>query len=157
MFKIIKTQTLYQILGVETTSTQDQIKKAYRKLIIKVHPNKVVENKKSQATVKFKEIAGAYEVLSDQEKRKTYDNIYGDIEKAIEFVNRALDVLKLFKNNNKNKQEYIKRGNEFIIKLKSLLNISNFNKSKEEYKKYMINIKLYINDLVKNQKNKKNN
>src|SRR6056297_2361662 len=65
----------YEILGVSKDATQDDIKKAYRKLIKKWHPDLHKENKKD-AEVKFKEISEAYEVLSDTEKRAMYDR-YG--------------------------------------------------------------------------------
>lgn len=62
----------YQILGVSNKSTDSEIKKAYRKLAIKYHPDK---NKEEGADVKFKEIAEAYETLGDSEKRSQYDLI----------------------------------------------------------------------------------
>ncbi|MBV5317259.1 MAG: J domain-containing protein [Desulfobulbaceae bacterium] len=64
----------YQVLGVAKTATADEIKKAYRKLAIKYHPDKNQGNKKLEE--KFKEISEAYAVLSDPEKRKQYDT-YG--------------------------------------------------------------------------------
>ncbi len=64
----------YQVLGVAKTASADDIKKAYRKLAIKFHPDKNQGNKKSEE--KFKEISEAYAVLSDPEKRKQYDT-YG--------------------------------------------------------------------------------
>ena len=63
----------YEILGVEKTATADEIKKAYRKLAKKYHPDANSDNKE-EAEKKFKEIAEAYEVLSDDTKRKQYDN-----------------------------------------------------------------------------------
>lgn len=66
----------YETLGVSKTATQDEIKKAYRKLAIKWHPDKNIDNQE-QASKKFKEISEAYEVLSDEAKRKTYD-MYGE-------------------------------------------------------------------------------
>ena len=62
----------YDILGVSKTATQDEIKKAYRKIAIKYHPDKNPGNK--EAEEKFKEAAEAYSVLSDENKRKEYDN-----------------------------------------------------------------------------------
>ncbi|EXJ81181.1 DnaJ like subfamily B member 4 [Capronia epimyces CBS 606.96] len=65
---------LYDALSVSPTATQDEIKKAYRKAALKWHPDK---NKDSpNASEKFKEVSQAYEVLSDPEKRKVYDQ-YG--------------------------------------------------------------------------------
>jgi hypothetical protein len=66
--------SLYEILGVNSDATQDEIKKAYRKLARKYHPD---VNKDAGAEEKFKEINGAYEVLGDETKRKQYDT-YGD-------------------------------------------------------------------------------
>ena len=63
----------YKILGVDKSATQDEIKKAYRKLAMKHHPDRNAGNKSSEE--KFKEITEANEVLSDPEKRKKYDTL----------------------------------------------------------------------------------
>lgn len=65
----------YQILGVHKNSTQEDIKKAYRKLALKWHPDKNPDNK-DEAEKRFKELSEAYEVLSDENKRGIYDR-YG--------------------------------------------------------------------------------
>ena len=61
----------YDILGVDKSASGDEIKKAYRKIAIKFHPDKNPDDK--DAEEKFKEAAEAYEVLSNQEKRQQYD------------------------------------------------------------------------------------
>ncbi|MCL4162530.1 UNVERIFIED_CONTAM: hypothetical protein GTU68_067118, partial [Idotea baltica] len=64
----------YKILGINKGSSEDDIKKAYRKMALKFHPDK---NKSANAEEKFKEVAEAYEVLSDKKKRDIYDQ-YGE-------------------------------------------------------------------------------
>ncbi|KAI4601268.1 hypothetical protein KJ359_012458 [Pestalotiopsis sp. 9143b] len=64
---------LYELLGVEKTSTPDQIKKAYRKLALKHHPDKVPEEQREESEAKFKAVTQAYEILRDDDKREMYD------------------------------------------------------------------------------------
>ena len=69
--KEVDTNKYYDLLGVGKSATQDEIKKAFRKLAIKLHPDKGGDPEK------FKEVSVAYEVLGDPEKRKMYDK-YGE-------------------------------------------------------------------------------
>lgn len=64
-------QDYYELLGIKKDASDDEIKKAYRKLAVKYHPDKNQGDK--QAEEKFKEISEAYEVLSDKQKRARYD------------------------------------------------------------------------------------
>ena len=61
---------LYDIIGVSKNADQDEIKKAYRKLALKYHPDKNPDNKEAEKM--FKEAAEAYSVLSDENKRRQY-------------------------------------------------------------------------------------
>jgi molecular chaperone DnaJ len=61
----------YEVLGVSKNATAEEIKKAYRKLAMKYHPDRNPDNK--EAEEKFKEAASAYEILSDEKKRRQYD------------------------------------------------------------------------------------
>eukprot|EP00873_Tetraselmis_striata_P012603 jgi/Tetstr1/432867/TSEL_022216.t1 len=69
----------YELLGLQRGAGDDQIKRAYRKLALKYHPDKVkgTDAEKEEAAQKFAEIGSAYEVLSDSEKKKIYDR-YGE-------------------------------------------------------------------------------
>lgn len=62
----------YQTIGVPRDATQDDIKRAYRKLARKYHPD---VSKEPEAEARFKEIGEAYEVLKDPEKRTAYDRL----------------------------------------------------------------------------------
>lgn len=68
----------YKILGIGKDASADDIKKAFRKLSLKYHPDRNPGNKKAEE--KFKEIAEAYEVLSDPKKKEAYDNPASDFD-----------------------------------------------------------------------------
>lgn len=87
----------YDILGVDRNATKTEIKKAYRKLALKYHPDK---NPSKEAEEKFKQISEAYAVLSDDEKRKMYDR-YGhagiDQQYSYEDIFRGADFSDIFR------------------------------------------------------------
>ena len=63
----------YEILGISKGASPDEIKKAYRNMALKYHPDRVSHDQKKEAEEKFKEISEAYEILSDPNKKSTYD------------------------------------------------------------------------------------
>src|SRR5678815_5758499 len=69
----VKFRDYYETLGVSRSASEDEVKKVYRKLARKYHPDLNPNNK--QAEEKFKEVQEAYEVLGDKEKRSRYDQL----------------------------------------------------------------------------------
>jgi DnaJ family protein A protein 2 len=87
---MVKETKLYDLLGVPPTADEETLKRSYRKLALKYHPDK---NQEEGAQEKFKEISVAYEVLSDPEKRKRYDQ-FG--EKGIDNDMQGMDPSDIF-------------------------------------------------------------
>ncbi|UCC96198.1 MAG: molecular chaperone DnaJ [Candidatus Omnitrophota bacterium] len=90
----------YEILGVSKGASAEEIKKAYRKLALQYHPDRVGEEQKKEAEEKFKEISEAYAVLSDSKKRELYDK-FGhagiDSRYSTEDIFRGADFSWIFK------------------------------------------------------------
>ena len=85
----------YEILGVDKNASEDEIKKKYRSSAMKYHPDRWVngtDEEKKEAEQKFKEIAEAYEVLSDPQKRQQYDN------GGFDFNGEGFDPFEMFRN-----------------------------------------------------------
>ncbi|KAJ9630420.1 hypothetical protein H2203_000940 [Taxawa tesnikishii (nom. ined.)] len=73
----------YEVLSIEKDATTDQIKSAYRKAALKWHPDKAKSEDKNTAHIKFQEVAFAYAILSDEQRRKRYDTT-GRTEESID-------------------------------------------------------------------------
>lgn len=89
----------YEILGVKKSASLEEIKKAYRELALRYHPDRVPQEQKKEAEEKFKEISEAYAVLSDAQKRALYDQ-YGhsgiDQKYAYEDIFKGADFNSVF-------------------------------------------------------------
>jgi len=141
----------YKILGVERNATQEQIKKAYRKLAMKWHPDRNCENKK-EAETQFKEIGEAYSILSDNKKRKIYDQ-YGEdgINHQFSSFGNAHDIFKQFFGENNSLFNDIFNDN---ININIMNNNNNNNKKKGdriEHKFYLTLEEIY-NGTIKSMK-----
>src|SRR5437870_1495342 len=80
----VKFRDYYEILGVPRSAKEEEIKKTYRKLARKYHPDLNPNNKQSEE--KFKEIQEAYEVLSDPEKRRRFDQLGANWKNGADFT-----------------------------------------------------------------------
>ncbi|KAJ1687658.1 hypothetical protein LUZ63_019048 [Rhynchospora breviuscula] len=122
-------KSYYDILQVAKGSSEEQIKRAYRKLALKYHPDKNPGNE--EANKKFTEISNAYEVLSDQEKRKIYDR-YGE-EGLKQFANSGsrggagMNIQDIFSSffggggGMEEEEEVIVKGDDVIVELEATL------------------------------------
>lgn len=110
----------YEILGIPKAASLDEIKKAYRKLALKYHPDKNPNNPEAEAT--FKEVAEAYSVIGDEEKRKKYDNIGYSTKDFHDFGGFAdFDMHDIFESfygrYNHNQSRQPQKGNDLRIKI----------------------------------------
>jgi len=101
----MKFRDYYNILGVDKTASEKEIKKAYRKLATQYHPDKTKGDKASEE--KFKEISEAYQVLGNAEKRKQYDELGSDWEQFQQSGASYDD----FMNQRKQYRQYQRQGN----------------------------------------------
>ncbi len=153
----------YKILGVPRNATQEEIKRAYRKLAMQYHPDRNQGNK--EAEEKFKEINEAYAVLSDPEKRKMYD-LYGstefekrytqeDIFKNFNFEDIfrdiGIDLSSIFGKTKRGKSKIF--GFDWGDILSDLFGTSfereDFSPSGELYETYQLEIPLTLEELIK--------
>ncbi|WEU40585.1 MAG: molecular chaperone DnaJ [Candidatus Odinarchaeum yellowstonii] len=135
----------YEVLNVDRNATLDEIKKAYRQLALKYHPDR---NKSPEAEEKFKEISEAYAVLSDPEKRRAYD-AYGhagidsrytreDIFRDVDFESIFRDfgfgfgdsIFDIFFGRDRHRSEYVK-GSDIRYDLEITLREAAFGAEKE--------------------------
>lgn len=107
----------YEILGLNSTATAEEIKTAYRKLAMKYHPDRVSDINKNQVEKKFKEINLAYSVLSDPSQKKEYDNSFNNGN--IKFYNTG-DFENIF-----NSFFYSQKSNNIVEKKNKFKNIFN--------------------------------
>ncbi|KAF1923168.1 DnaJ-domain-containing protein [Didymella exigua CBS 183.55] len=121
----------YEVLGLDREATADDVKKAYRKMALKHHPDKAAEGEKQTANKKFQEIAFAYAILSDDRRRKRYD-LTGSTAESLE-DDEDFDWLSFYRGQFEN-----------VINEEAIHKLSNEYKSSEEerrdlltaYKKY---------------------
>ncbi|HHU72741.1 MAG TPA: J domain-containing protein [Clostridiales bacterium] len=103
---------LYSILGVNETATMDEIKKAYRKLAKKYHPD--INPNNNETDRKFKQIGDAYEILGDDKKRAEYDKRLHNIGKkqtrSSSYTNNSSKVKMDFMNFGTSFDEYIENS-----------------------------------------------
>ena len=85
----------YEVLGVDRSASEDEIKKAYRKLAVKYHPDKNPGDQ--EAEEKFKEISAAFEVLKDSDKRRKYDQFGHDAFRGGASSGGGVDPFDLFR------------------------------------------------------------
>uniref|UniRef100_A0A7S3GAA0 J domain-containing protein n=1 Tax=Palpitomonas bilix TaxID=652834 RepID=A0A7S3GAA0_9EUKA len=126
---------LYEVLQVERTATAVEIKKAYRRLALQLHPDK---NKEEDAEEKFKSLQSAYAILSDEERRKLYDETGEvteglDLEKMKEWAeiwkqvfppisaSAIQDFMKEYKGSEEQKKDVLKHYAEFSGNMKKVM------------------------------------
>ena len=106
---------LYEILGLTHEASENDIKKAYRKLALRYHPDRQgskSDKEKKEAEEKFKEISFAYSILSDPDKKQKYDQ-FGITDDITEYVNHKFP----FPEDNKLKPEYNEANRSYFKRI----------------------------------------
>ncbi|XP_074116127.1 dnaJ homolog subfamily C member 9-like [Cotesia typhae] len=119
--KYFGSRNFYEVLEIPKTASDKEVKKAYHKLSLLVHPDRVAENKKEEATEKFQVLGFIHSILSDTEKRKIYDETgqYDEESEEVAMRNWADYWRTLFKEvtiEDINKYEKDYKGSETEIK-----------------------------------------
>jgi DnaJ homolog subfamily C member 9 len=141
--KLFGLKDLYEILNLKKTATVNEIKKAYHKLSLKVHPDKVDESLKEESTLKFQAIGKIYTILSNDEKRRIYDEtsvidgendfaMNDDMDWRVLFkkvtVEDIDDFFKAYKDSNDEKEDlkraYIKHKGDLNLIMEEMLSSS---------------------------------
>jgi DnaJ family protein A protein 2 len=126
----------YDILGVKRNADTSEIKKAYYKLAKKWHPDKAPPDKSEEYTEKFKKIAEAYDVLSDEDKRKKYD----------QFGKNGINGSEVTDNTFNDIFSKIFESYSFVNKQRNTSNV-NFNKQSKKSAPVIHNVKITLEDL----------
>lgn len=136
----------YEILGVSKNATEDEIKKAYKKLALLYHPDKL---KGEKGTHHFQKINQAYQILSDPKKRMLYDCEQDSFGLGEEVMNTLLSVfmnlINQYKNNKPKSYKKKEATNKEILKLKIPVTVEELYKG--EIKKVVVKVKRRRNDL----------
>lgn len=110
--KYFGSSNFYEVLGIDSDASEKEIKKAYHRMSLLVHPDRVDEDQKEEATEKFKTLGKIHSILQDKEKRKVYDDVGEfdeETESTFDWMNYWRNLFKSIdiKDIDKYKEEYI--------------------------------------------------